>query len=490
MSNHYTKLLYEISRPGRPGFSVAGLPKNDKHLSKLPKKFLRADTAPLPSVTQVDVVRHYTNLSTKNVGIDTCFYPLGSCTMKHNPRVNEWAASQPGHARVHPMTPPDCVQGLLRMYHELENDLCELSGMDAVSLQPAAGAQGELAALLIMKAYFQDIGQAHRDEILVPDSAHGTNPASCTFAGFKAVPVKSGKDGLVSLSDLKAHIGPNTAGMMITNPNTLGMFEVNIREIADALHEDGALLYMDGANFNAVMGYTRPGDFGADVQHFNLHKTFSTPHGGGGPGLGAIGLKKHLEPYMMIPRVEKRGDEFTLNYDLPKTIGRVRSFLGNSMTVVRAYTYIRSYGAEGLKKVTENAVLNANYLFSRLKKHFVAPHDRLCMHEFVLEATKQEKLGVTATDIAKSLLDYGVHPMTIYFPLIVHECMMIEPTETESKATLDAFADIMEDIARRAESDPAGFKNAPLTKPVTRMDEVRAAKQPILRWTPNSNPGA
>ncbi|MFC1587157.1 aminomethyl-transferring glycine dehydrogenase subunit GcvPB [Planctomycetota bacterium] len=489
MSQYYKHMIYELSRAGRPGFAVPGSSATpDKYLKELPSGFLRQQQANLPSVSQVDVTRHYTNLSTKNVGIDTCFYPLGSCTMKYNPRLNEGAAALAGFSKVHPYTPDSLAQGLLRIYYELEQDLCEVSGFDAVSLQPAAGAQGELTSLFIIQAYYRDRGDK-RDEILVPDSAHGTNPASCTLAGFKSVAVKSGDDGLIDVVDLRSKVNDNTAGMMITNPNTLGLFEENIAEIADILHDRGALLYMDGANFNAIMGYTRPGDFGVDVQHFNLHKTFSTPHGGGGPGCGPIGVKSPLEPFLPVPRVRLHANKFTTDCDAPKSIGRVRQFLGNTGVIIRAYTYLRSLGGEGLKKVSETAVLNANYLLALLRDNFKVPFDRPCMHEFVLDASPQAKDGVTAMDIAKTLLDYGFHPMTVYFPLIVHECMMIEPTETESKATLDSFAAAMLEICDKVQTDKDAFTAAPRSKPVTRLDEVRAAKQPVLRWQPQNNIG-
>ncbi len=484
----HTPLIFEKSRPGRRG---ASLPVSDVPPSpaadRIPGNLRRETPAELPEVSELDLVRHFVRLSQKNFSIDTTFYPLGSCTMKLNPKVHEKVAAMPGFARVHPYQPEETVQGMLEVLWRLERALAEIGGMDEVTLQPAAGAHGELTGLFLIRSHFAATGETGRTKVLIPDSAHGTNPASCTLGGLKAVKIASGKDGLVDLDALKAALKPDVAAIMITNPNTLGLFEERIAEIADLLHRNGSLVYMDGANLNAILGRARPGDFGVDVFHFNLHKTFTTPHGGGGPGAGPVGVKKILAPYLPVPSVLKDGDRYRLDFDRPQTIGRMRAFFGNVGILVRAYTYILSLGPVGLRRVSENAVLNANYLRSRLRDAFPIPHDRLCMHEFVLSGLKAKgKDGHRphTIDLAKRLLDYGFHSPTIYFPLIVHEAIMIEPTETESRETLDAFADAMLAIAREAVETPEKLLEAPHTLPIRRPDEVRAARQPVLRWVP------
>ena len=478
------KLIFEHSRSGRRGYT---LPSPDvpekKPEDHIPADRLRSDAPGLPEVGEPDIVRHYTNMSRMNVGVDTVFYPLGSCTMKYNPKVNEAAAANPRLANLHPYQPEDSVQGILEIMYNLQEYLKEISGMHAVSLQPAAGAHGELTSLLVMKA-FLDENRGHRTKVLIPDSAHGTNPASSIFAGFKTVQVKSNDRGLVDLEDLKKHTDEATAVLMLTNPNTLGLFDDQVQEIAGILHDAGALLYVDGANLNAIMGITRPADFGADAMHFNLHKTFSTPHGGGGPGGGPIGVVKELADYLPAPIVVKNGEKYRLNYDIPKSIGRVRSFYGNIDVAVKAYAYLRMLGREGVPKVSQHAVLNANYLAARLKKYFRLPYDRVCMHECVFSGNWQKKHGVKTVDIAKRLLDLGFHPPTVYFPLIVPEAIMTEPTENESKETLDAFSEAMIQIAKEAEENPEKVTGAPQNTPVKRLNEVKAAKEPCIRWKP------
>jgi glycine dehydrogenase subunit 2 len=431
-------------------------------------------------VYEVDVIRHYTALSRRNFGIANGFYPLGSCTMKYNPKINEDVARFPGFAKIHPYQPEQSIQGALELLYTLQQDLAAITGMDQVTLQPAAGAHGEWTGLMMIRAYHESRGE-RRTKVIVPDSAHGTNPASATTAGFETVTIKSNARGLVNIDELRAAVGPDTAALMLTNPNTLGLFEEDIAEIARIVHEAGGLLYYDGANANAIMGITRPGDMGFDVVHLNLHKTMSTPHGGGGPGAGPVGVKEKLIPFLPAPLVAKREDgTFCLKTDIPQSIGRVKGFYGNFGILVRAYTYIRTLGPEGLRQVSENAVLNANYMLRRLAPYFDVPFDRACKHEFVLSGTRQKKLGVRTLDIAKRLLDFGYHPPTIYFPLNVEECIMIEPTETESKETLDAFVDTLIQIAREAEENPDLVRNAPYTTTVKRLDEALAARKPVL----------
>nr|WP_209975490.1 aminomethyl-transferring glycine dehydrogenase subunit GcvPB [Paenibacillus eucommiae] len=474
-------LIFEISHPGRVAYA---LPESDVPASPLttliPGKFLRKAPAELPEVFEVDVIRHYTALSRRNFGIDNGFYPLGSCTMKYNPKINEDVARFPGFAKIHPYQPEESLQGAMELLYNLQQDLAAITGMDRVTLQPAAGAHGEWTGLMMIRAYHESRGEK-RTKVIVPDSAHGTNPASATVAGFETITIKSNERGLVNLDELKAAVGSDTAALMLTNPNTLGLFEEQIVEIAAIVHEAGGLLYYDGANANAIMGITRPGDMGFDVVHLNLHKTMSTPHGGGGPGAGPVGVKERLIPFLPAPLVDKRADgTFYFDYNIPESIGRVKAFYGNFGILVRAYTYIRTLGPEGLRKVSEYAVLNANYMLARLTPYFDVPHPRFCKHEFVLSGNRQKKLGVRTLDIAKRLLDFGYHPPTIYFPLNVEECIMIEPTETESKETLDQFIDTMIQVAKEAEDNPELVQNAPYTTVVSRMDEALAARKPVL----------
>nr|MBO2468967.1 glycine dehydrogenase (aminomethyl-transferring) [Bacillota bacterium] len=475
-------LIFERSKPGRIAYSLPAPDVPEVNVADvIPPHLLRRTPAELPEVSELDLIRHYTELSRRNHGIDIGFYPLGSCTMKYNPKVNEDVARLPGFTEVHPLQPEETVQGALALMWHLQEYLAEITGMDAVTLQPAAGAHGEWTGLMMIRAYYEARGEK-RTKVLVPDSAHGTNPASATVAGLETVTVPSNERGLVDLEALKRLADENTAALMLTNPNTLGLFEEQIVEIAKIVHDVGGLLYYDGANANAIMGIARPGDMGFDVVHLNLHKTFTTPHGGGGPGAGPVGVKKALIPFLPVPVVVKEGDRYRLDYDRPQSIGRVKGFYGNFGMLVRAYAYIRTMGPDGLRQVAENAVLNANYLMRRLAPYFDLPYDRHCKHEFVLSGRRQKKLGVRTLDMAKRLLDFGFHPPTIYFPLIVDECLMIEPTETESKETLDAFADAMIQIAKETEENPDIVLSAPHTTVVKRLDEVRAARKPILRW--------
>ena len=476
-----TKLLCELSRPGRRAARFGGLdvPAIDPRAA-LPPHAVADAPPPLPELSELDVVRHYTNLSTLNMSVDSHFYPLGSCTMKYNPKRNERLASLPGLADLHPLQPDASVQGMLELLHTLQGWLGEIAGLEAVSLQPAAGAQGELTALLVAAAYFRDRGE-RRSQVLVPTSAHGTNPASAAMAGFTAVGVESDRSGMVDMDDLRRKIGPDTAVMMVTNPNTLGLFERNIAEIARLVHEAGGLVYLDGANMNAILGAARPGDFGADMMHYNPHKTFSGPHGGGGPGAGPIAVRGMLEPYLPCPRVVLRDGRYALDWNHPKSIGRVRSFFGNIGVLVRAYLYIRSLGGDGLADVSRHAVLNANYLLARLRDVLPVPHAEGCLHEFVGSmADVKARSGISAMDLAKRLLDYGFHAPTVYFPLTVREAVMIEPTETESRETLDAFADAVRTVL----AEPADVvRSAPHTSAINRPDEVQAAKQQQLAWS-------
>ena len=475
-------LIFERSREGRYAYSLPQSDiKTDSVESILDDKFIRKNKAEFPEVAELDLVRHYTELSNKNFGVDSGFYPLGSCTMKYNPKINEKVARIPGFAESHPLQEEEQVQGSLEIVYSLQEELKEITGMDEVTLQPAAGAHGEWTALMIFKAYHLDNGEGHRDEVIVPDSAHGTNPASASFAGFKAVTVKSNERGEVDIEDLKRVVNENTAAIMLTNPNTLGIFEKNIMEIREIVHEAGGLLYYDGANLNAIMDKVRPGDMGFDAVHLNLHKTFTGPHGGGGPGSGPVGVKKELASYLPKPMVIKDGDTFKYDNDIKNSIGRVKPFYGNFGIYLRAYTYIRTMGAEGLREVSEAAVLNANYIKASLKDHYEIPYEQYCKHEFVLSGSKQKEHGVRTLDMAKRLLDFGVHPPTIYFPLNVEEGMMIEPTETESKETLDYFIDAMIQIAEEAKNDPDKVLEAPHSTIIDRLDETTAARKPVLK---------
>ena len=482
------QLIFEMSTPGRTAFS---LPADDftgiDVTSYLPKELLREDKPGLPEVSEVDVVRHFTALSNRNFGVDSGFYPLGSCTMKYNPKINEDVSRLAGFALSHPYQPVELAQGNLKLLFEMDKALSEITGMDRFTMQPAAGAHGELTGLMIIKAYHQHNGDTERNEVIVPDSAHGTNPASAAVIGYKIVEIPSGDNGLVNLDALKKVVGPKTAALMLTNPNTLGLFETEILEMAEIVHQAGGLLYYDGANTNAIMGKARPGDMGFDVQHINLHKTFATPHGGGGPGAGPVGVKAKLVPFLPVPMIEKakEADRYYLDYDRPLSIGKVKGAYGNFTVVVKAYAYILAMGAVGLRQASEDAVLNANYLKELLKAHFELPYDRVCKHEFVLSGVQQKKQGASTLDMAKRLIDYKYHPPTIYFPLIVKEAIMIEPTETESKETLDAFAETMIKIAEEVKTNPATVTEAPLTTVVGRLDEVTAARNPILKWKAN-----
>ena len=478
------KSLFERSRPGRSDRRLPAAPPGA--LDRLPAAALRQTPPALPEVDEPTLVRHYTNLSQLNWSVDGGFYPLGSCTMKFNPKVNEWAVRLPGLAGLHPLAPDETAQGTLEILWELQTFLAEIGGMDAVTLQPAAGAHGELTGILLFRAYHRARGDAERAEILVPDSAHGTNPATASMAGYRTVNLPSAADGGVDLDAFRAVLGPRTAGVMITNPSTLGLFESRVVELVELVHAAGGLVYMDGANMNAVLGHFRPGDAGIDAMHFNVHKTFSTPHGGGGPGAGPVAVRAHLAPFLPSPLVVREPDgRFRLERpgERPASIGRVRSFVGSSGVLVRAWAYIRARGGDGLREVSDDAVLAANYLRQRVAATYDVPFDRPCMHEFVASAaTLEHETGVRTLDIAKRLIDKGFHPPTIYFPHIVPEAMLIEPTETESLETLDAFADALAEIAAEARSDPALVTGAPHTAPVRRLDEATAARQPNLRW--------
>ncbi|MFN2466887.1 MAG: aminomethyl-transferring glycine dehydrogenase subunit GcvPB [Gaiellaceae bacterium] len=472
------KLIFERSQTGR---RASSLPSHDLPHHDVPEELRRAEPPRLPEVAEPELVRHFTELSTRTFGIDTGFYPLGSCTMKHNPRVNERVVQLPGFRDLHPLQDTDGAQGALELMWRLQEILAEVAGLPAVSLQPAAGSQGELTGLMLMRAYFADRGE-DRDTIVTADTAHGTNPASVTMAGYKLKKVGTDPRGNLDLDDLRAAVDGRTAGLMLTNPSTLGLFDEHIAEVAAIFHDAGGLLYYDGANLNAVCGISRPGDMGFDIVHFNLHKTFSQPHGGGGPGGGPIAVRKRLEPFLPVPAIVRDGDRFSLDYDRPRSIGKVRGFTGPFGVFVRSYAYIRMYGPE-LREMSEAAVLNANYLLARLRHEYELPYDRLCMHEFVLSARRlRREHGVSALDVAKRLMDYGFHPPTIYFPLVVPEALMIEPTETETKETLDAFVDAMLAIAREAADSPELLKEAPHGRPVRRLDEVKAAKRAVVKY--------
>jgi glycine dehydrogenase subunit 2 len=478
------KLIYEKSQPGRRAGRIAD---SGVAPAEVPAELARREPPRLPELAEPELVRHYTELSTRTFGIDTGFYPLGSCTMKYNPRINERAVGLPGFADLHPHQEDDGAQGALELMWRLQEMLAEVVGLDAVTLQPAAGSQGELTGLTLMRAYFADRGE-DRTEVVIPDTAHGTNPASVAMAGYTLVRVQTDARGNVDLEDLRGKVGAHTAGLMLTNPSTLGLCEEGITEIADIFHSAGALLYYDGANLNAVCGISRPGDMGFDIVHYNLHKTFSQPHGGGGPGGGPVAVRKDLEQFLPVPVVVREGDRFRLEYDRPKTIGKVRGFGGPFGVFVRAYAFMRMWGP-GLRDMSEIAVLNANYVLARLREAYDVPVDRHCMHEFVVSARSlKREHGVTALDVAKRLMDHGFHPPTIYFPLIVPEALMIEPTETETRETLDAFCDAMLAIAQEAADDPRSLKDAPHTRPVSRLDEAEAAKRLLVRYGFDEHP--
>jgi glycine dehydrogenase subunit 2 len=488
-----TVTIYERSRPGRRAFTPPATDVPETPVDELlPAAAIRRDAPELPEIAEPEIVRHFNNLSKKNFDLDTGFYPLGSCTMKHNPKLNERVAALPGHSRLHPLQDPAYAQGALELMWRLQRALSEVSGLPHTSLQPSAGSHGELAGLLLTRAYHEDRGE-RRTKVLTPDTAHGTNPATVTMAGYEVVKVGTDADGGVDLDDLREKATPDVACLMLTNPNTLGLFDRNIEEIASIVHDAGATLYYDGANLNAVVGISRPGDMGFDIVHFNLHKTFTQPHGGGGPGSGPIAVSDRIEPFLPVPRIVELAPEngaearYGLDFEQPKSIGRLRGFQGNFGVFVRSYAYICSVGGDGLRDVAENAVLNANYLRALLAEPDVGEYlpiafDRTCMHEFVLSGRgAKEKLGIKTVDIAKRLLDHRVHPPTVYFPLLVDEALMVEPTETETKETLDRFADAMRAILTEAKDDPEIARNAPYSTPVRRLDEGGAARRPVVR---------
>jgi glycine dehydrogenase subunit 2 len=475
--------IYELSQPGKYG---ANLPELDVPATELPSDLLRRDDLnDFPELTEPEVIRHFTRISQRNFSIDTGFYPLGSCTMKFNPKIHEEAARLPGFAAIHPLQSEELSQGALHIMYDLQEYLAEIAGFDAVSLQPAAGAQGEFTGILTFRAYHLDRGDHDRVEVLVPDAAHGTNPATAAMAGLKVVEIKSDARGNVDIADLKSKLSPRTAGMMLTNPNTVGLFEEDIVEVSRLVHEAGGLMYGDGANFNAILGIVKPREVGFDFMHYNLHKTFTTPHGGGGPGSGAVGCIAELAPFLPGPRVRHNADGSYDFFDPEKSIGRMKVFHGNFGMLVRAWTYIRTLGAAGLREVSETAVLNANYVRAQLDEIYPPAVDRVCMHETVLRGQLAGAQGVRTLDIAKRLIDYGFHPPTVYFPLIVPEALMIEPTETEGKRTLDLFVEAMKTIAREAVETPDLLHAAPTKAPTRRLDEVRAARKPILRYEPD-----
>jgi glycine dehydrogenase subunit 2 len=491
-----TLTVFEQSRPGRRAFTapVTDVPEVAVE-DLLPAEAIRERPAELPEISEPELVRHYTTLSSKNFHLDEGFYPLGSCTMKHNPKLHERVAALPGHARLHPLQDPEYAQGALELMWRLQGALGEIAGLPHVSLQPSAGSHGELAGLLLTRAYHEDRGE-QRTKVLTPDTAHGTNPATVTMAGYEVVKVGTAPDGGVDLDDLREKATDDVACLMLTNPNTLGLFDRNIEEIARIVHDAGATLYYDGANLNAVMGVTRPGDMGFDIVHFNLHKTFTQPHGGGGPGAGPIACSDRIEPFLPVPQVVERDGRFDLDFERPQSIGKLRGFQGNFGVFVRSYAYICSLGADGLKEASEVAVLNANYLKALMGEPGIAEYlpiafDRLCMHEFVLSGQgAKDELGIRTLDIAKRMLDHNVHPPTVYFPLLVDEALMIEPTETETKERLDHFAEVVRAILEEAKEDPEVARTAPHTTPVRRLDEAGAAKHPVVRWRPNvENPG-
>lgn len=479
---YYDRLIFELSKDGRKGWSLPDT-SWETSVSEIPEALRRSAPPVLPQVSEPDVVRHYTNLSGMNFGVDTGFYPLGSCTMKYNPKISEEIASMPGFAALHPLQPESTVQGALRLYSELSSALSAITGMDGFTLNPFAGAHGELTGLMVMRRYHIMRGDMKRTRIIVPDSAHGTNPASAAVCGLEVVQVKSTPAGTVDVEDLRPLLDDTVAGIMMTNPNTLGLFETEIREIASAVHGCGGLLYYDGANMNPLFGVARPGDMGFDIMHLNLHKTFSTPHGGGGPGAGPVGVAAHLVPYLPHPNVSRKEDgSFGVSYGDGRTSGRISGFMGNFGVLMKAYAYILSLGRQNIRLAGPLSVLNANYIKESLKDLYRLPIPSVCKHEFVFDGLADQTSGVTTLDVAKRLLDYGVHAPTIYFPLLFHQSIMIEPTETESMETIDSFISIMRKIACEASEDPELLRTAPHTTPVRRPDETAAARHPVLTW--------
>jgi len=488
--NANENLIFERSGRGKKAYKLAALDVPEVDAAKLLGAAARQDLGAMPEVSEIEIIRHFTRLSTWNYGVDTGLYPLGSCTMKYNPRVNEAVARLDGLANAHPYQPERISQGGLRILKDLSDALLEICGMDAITLQPAAGAQGELTGILLARAYLEKQGNP-RKKILIPDSAHGTNPATAAIAGYAVENLKSNARGMVDIPSLEAQMNEDVAALMLTNPNTLGVFEEEIHKIAEILHRKGGLLYMDGANMNALVGKARPGDFGVDVMHLNLHKTFSTPHGGGGPGSGPVACKQILEPFLPVPVLATRADgTLRFEYDRPESIGRVRAFYGNFGMLVRALAYILANGPDGLRESTEDAVLNANYLRKKLEGAYDLPYATPTMHEVVFSDRLQQKQGVRTGDIAKRLIDYGFHPYTVSFPLVVHGALMIEPTESEAKQELDLFADAMRAIAAEVEQDPKLVLEAPHSTRISRLDEVLAARKPVLRWKPQAKTAA
>ncbi len=476
------KTIFEISRPGRKAFTLPSKDVDGGLIESLPHRFRRRKTLRLPEVSEVDAVRHWINLSQRNYHIDKGFYPLGSCTMKYNPKINEETAILSGFTEIHPLQTESFVQGALEVMYELGNMMSEITGLPAISFQPVAGAHGEITGLMLTRAFFESKGE-NREIVLVPDSSHGTNPASTTLSGFKSVKVSSNERGLVNIDELEEKMDDGVALLMLTNPNTLGLFESEIKIISEIVHKKGGLIYLDGANLNALLGIVKPGETGVDIVHLNLHKTFSTPHGGGGPGGGGLCVRGDIAPFLPIPVVKKRKSGYELDYNLPRSIGKIHSFYGNFNVLVKAYTYLLMLGSNGLRRVSENAIINANYLKESLREDYELPYKQHAMHEFVLSGSRQKNLGVKTLDIAKRLLDLGFHAPTVYFPLIVQEALMIEPTETESKETLDAFISAMKKIADEVKNKPETLKNAPVTTPVRRLDEVKAARELKVRHT-------
>lgn len=480
--NNYDKLIFEISAPGRVAYKLPDLDVEEKNISDfLPEDFISQEELDLPELSELDIVRHYTLLSYKNYGVDANFYPLGSCTMKYNPKINEQMARLPGFTNLHPLQDESTTQGALELMYNLGEMLKEVAGMDQMCLNPAAGAHGELTGMMVIKAYHEARGDFKRNKIVVPDSSHGTNPATTAMAGCEIIEIPSDEKGMVDIQELRKKVNDEVVGLMLTNPNTVGIFDTQIEEITRIIHDAGGLCYYDGANANAILGHARPGDMGFDVVHFNLHKTFSTPHGGGGPGAGPIGVKDFLVDYLPAPIVAKTQDKYTLRYDMKHSIGRIKDFHGHFGILVRAYTYMLSMGSDGLKRVADSAVLNANYLAQHLKDDYNLSFDRICKHEFVLDGLKEPN-GCRTLDVAKRLIDYGFHPPTVYFPLIVHEAMMIESTDTESKETLDEFIHALKEIAREAKENPELLLEAPHNTCVRRPDETLAARKPVLKY--------